>query len=65
MTIILNGISSQTNADTVLALLAELGLAEKPVIVEHNQVALLKGEHETARISEGDRLEVITLAAGG
>ena len=65
MKIQLNGESTETSAPTVLALLAELGFAEKPVIVEHNQTALLKAEHEETALSEGDRLEVITLAAGG
>lgn len=65
MKIILNGTASETTATNVLALLAELGLAEKPVIVEHNQVALLKTEHASTPIAENDQLEVITLAAGG
>lgn len=65
MKIQLNGSSTETSAPTVLALLRELGLAEKPVVIEHNQRALLKDEHESTQISEGDQLEVITLAAGG
>ncbi|MGJ8724561.1 MAG: sulfur carrier protein ThiS [Roseibacillus sp.] len=65
MKIQLNGESTEISAPTVLALLKELGLDEKPVIVEHNQVALLKAEHETTSLAEGDNLEVITLAAGG
>lgn len=65
MTIILNGAPSQTSATTVSELLDELDLADKPVIVEHNQVALLKTEHQSASITENDQLEVITLAAGG
>ncbi|GHC40005.1 sulfur carrier protein ThiS [Roseibacillus persicicus] len=65
MTIILNGAPAQTSASTVSELLDELGLADKPVIVEHNQAALLKTEHQSASITENDQLEVITLAAGG
>ncbi|MBK1834968.1 sulfur carrier protein ThiS [Roseibacillus ishigakijimensis] len=65
MTIILNGEATETTASTVTALLRELGLAEKPVVVEHNQTALLKAEHTETSLQEGDRLEVITLAAGG
>lgn len=65
MTIQLNGEAAKTSAKTVTQLLKELGLADKPVIIEHNQTALLKTEHETTPLSENDQLEVITLAAGG
>ena len=65
MKITLNGSATETNASDVLALLSELGLANKPVIVEHNKVALLKTEHPSTLLTDGDQLEVITLAAGG
>lgn len=65
MTIQLNGEAAKTSAKTVTQLLKELGLADKPVVIEHNQTALLKTEHETTPLSENDQLEVITLAAGG
>lgn len=65
MMIRLNGSAEETSARTILALLAELGLAEKPVVVEHNQTALLKAEHVTTSLADGDQVEVITLAAGG
>ena len=65
MTITLNGSSAETDATTVQTLLEELGLADKPVVIEHNETALLKTEHETTTLADGDSLEVITLAAGG
>lgn len=65
MKIQLNGESAQTSAKTVTELLHELGLAQKPVVVEHNQTALLKNEHKATPLSEGDKLEIVTLAAGG
>jgi sulfur carrier protein len=67
MTIQLNATATatETSAASVKELLSELGLAEKPVVVEHNQCALLKTEHPTTMLSDGDHLEVITLAAGG
>lgn len=65
MTIRLNGSAEDTTAPTILALLAELGLSDKPVVVEYNQIALLKPEHATTTLAEGDQVEVITLAAGG
>lgn len=65
MTITLNGNATETAAETVFELLNEIGLADKPVVIEHNQSALLKAEHESTRLAKGDQLEVITLSAGG
>ena len=65
MKITLNGAPTEVSAQTVPQLLHEIGLAEKPVIIEHNKVALLKKEHQSTQLCEGDSLEVITLAAGG
>ncbi len=42
MTITLNGNATETAAETVFELLNEIGLADKPVVIEHNQSALLK-----------------------
>ncbi|MEM9081367.1 MAG: sulfur carrier protein ThiS [Verrucomicrobiota bacterium] len=65
MTITLNGQPHPTEASTIGQLLTELGLNEKPVVIEHNQTALLKHEHPTTPLSDSDQLEIITLAAGG
>lgn len=65
MKITLNGTPTEITAATISQLLKELGLADKPVVIEHNESALLKAEHETTSLSEGDQLEIITLAAGG
>lgn len=50
---------------TLKALLRELGLDEKPVVVELNCEALAPSEFETRELCDGDQLEVITIAAGG
>lgn len=50
---------------TLRALLDELGLADKPVVVELNREALAPSEFETRELAEGDQLEIITIAAGG
>lgn len=65
MKITLNGTATETSAQTIGQLLHELGLDGKPVVIEHNQVALLKAEHQTTNLSLNDQLEIITLAAGG
>ena len=42
-----------------------LGLGEKPVVVEHNGLALSPPETQTLQVSPGDTLEIVIIAAGG
>lgn len=46
-------------------LLASIGLAGKPVVVELNQKALFPREYANSMLENGDKLEIITIAAGG
>ena len=48
----------------VLSLLESLGFGNKPVVVELNAEALSPSEFER-RLNDGDKLELITIAAGG
>ncbi len=50
---------------TVAGLLAELGLAGKPVAVEVNLELVPAARHDERRLGEGDRLEIVTLVGGG
>ena len=66
MNLTINGENRQFDDGLVLqALIMELGLAEKPVVVELNQEALAPSEFEAQELSDGDQLEIITIAAGG
>ncbi|MEO0018219.1 MAG: hypothetical protein RLZZ522_1502 [Verrucomicrobiota bacterium] len=66
MTILLNGSLHPLLApQSLTSLLADLGLAGKPVVVELNEVAILPRHYAATQITAGDRLEVVTLAAGG
>ena len=65
MTITLNGKKHDTEAATLLALLESIGMGERPVVVEHNQCALLAREHAKATLAEGDVIEVVQITAGG
>lgn len=65
MKIRLNGAEHETAAETVSALIASLGLSPQTALVERNGDALLRDEWDGARISEGDRLEILRVAAGG
>lgn len=50
---------------TVSELLAELGLAERPVAVELNLQICRRQDHAQRQLQAGDRLEVVTLVGGG
>jgi len=63
--VIINGQRHQTAAENVSALIAELGFASGTVLVEHNSTALRPGEWNQRPIRDGDRLELLRIAAGG
>lgn len=46
-------------------LLAALGLAGIPVVIEHNREALLPREHDSVPLADGDLLEIVRVVAGG
>jgi len=61
----INGETRQTQATTVRALLAEMGLDKQAVAVELNREVVPKKLHESAGLSDGDQLELVTLVGGG
>jgi len=66
MTITINGEPRQIDAPLAIAeLLAELGLAGKPVVVELNRKPVLPAKHATTMVEAGAQIEIVTLAAGG
>ncbi|HEY1049004.1 MAG TPA: sulfur carrier protein ThiS [Prosthecobacter sp.] len=66
MTIILNGEKRVLEgSQTVRSLLELVGLAGKPVVVEHNRMALLPREIDAATLNDGDVIEVVQITAGG
>ncbi len=66
MTIILNGEKRVLEgSQTVRSLLELVGLAGKPVVVEHNRIALLPREIDAATVNDGDVIEVVQITAGG
>jgi sulfur carrier protein len=50
---------------TVSGLIADLGLAGKPVAVERNREIVPRAQHATTLLAAGDRLEVVTFVGGG
>lgn len=50
---------------TIAALLELLEVRMKGVAVERNQEVIPRAEHGSTELSEGDRVEVVTLVGGG
>ena len=65
MTVTLNGKPHPTAARTIANLVAELGLPAPTILVEHNAEALRREEWSARELAEGDRIEVLRIAAGG
>jgi sulfur carrier protein len=66
MKIRLNGKDhSLEQALNIEQLLDSIGLAGKPVVVELNQKALFPREYAGSVVENGDRVEIVTIAAGG
>lgn len=61
-----NGAAQEvTETLSVTAFLTQLGLEEKPVVVELNETALLPREYAQTVLKDGDRLEIVQITAGG
>jgi sulfur carrier protein len=50
---------------TALAVVQALGLEGRPVAVEVNELVVPRSRLESCMLSEGDRLEIVTLVGGG
>jgi thiamine biosynthesis protein ThiS len=53
------------DGSTVRDLLATLGLAGRPVVVEVNRELAPRATHGERRLEPGDRVEIVTLVGGG
>lgn len=66
MTLTVNGQSRTFDSPATIAdLLQSLGLTGKPVVVEHNQIALFPRDIPTTPLTEGDIIEIVQITAGG
>lgn len=66
MTVTING-NKETLEEQSLSieqLLKALGI-DYPVLVEHNGTALFEREFGTAKVGDGDKIELLRIAAGG
>lgn len=61
----INGEAKEVSATSLEAVLSELSLPAPLMLVEHNGKALHRSEWPSVTLSEGDRLELMKVAAGG
>jgi thiamine biosynthesis protein ThiS len=66
MTVSLNGEEADARgAETVAELIRRYEVLPESVLVEHNGVALHRREWPQRKLSDGDRIEIIQVVAGG
>lgn len=65
MRINVNGEERETEAGTVAALLAFLGIEPVRVAVEVNMDIIPKGEYGSTPLKEGDAVEIVQFVGGG
>ena len=64
--IVVNGAPRELPAGATAAdLVAALGLAGRPLAVEHNEQVVPRSQLADCRLFSGDRLEIVTLVGGG
>lgn len=65
MNILVNGKPHETAAQEVESLARELTPAPETLLIEHNGVALYRSAWPETLLQEGDRIEILRVAAGG
>ena len=67
MIITINGkkYSNYQEGITVMELIEKLNLHKKQIIVELNQLALIKKDYQSQLLKDGDSIEIVQIAAGG
>ena len=65
MRIQVNGEPRDTRAQTVLALVEELGLDVRKVAVERNLEIVPRSLHAATPVADGDRFELVQFVGGG
>jgi len=65
ISLVINGESKQVISTGIVDLMGELSLPAPLMLVEHNGQALHRSEWASVTLSEGDRLELMKVAAGG
>ena len=61
----MNGESREYEAGTVAELVDRLDFPAPTLLIEHNGTALRREEWNGARLTAGDKLQILRIAAGG
>ena len=65
MRIQVNGDTREVTAQTVLALVEELGFDVRKVAVERNLAIVPRSLHAETALADGDRIELVQFVGGG
>jgi thiamine biosynthesis protein ThiS len=65
MKLFINGEEKSVASERLAPLFSELGLPAALLLVEHNGQAIHRSEWPVIKLAEGDRLELLSVAAGG
>jgi len=66
MRVVVNGDAVEVaDGTSVRAVIERMGLGDAACAAEVNEVLVPKREHEITVLSEGDRVELVTLVGGG
>jgi len=65
MKITLNGTRQETGAETLAALLDEMGYTDARVATAVNEDFVPAANRDTHRLADGDRIEIVTPRQGG
>jgi len=65
ITVTINGEERQVVSSNPEALLTELSLPAPLMLLEHNGKALHRSEWSSVSLADGDRIELMRVAAGG
>jgi thiamine biosynthesis protein ThiS len=65
MNIIINGESHDSTADTLSALIEQLGMKSDRVAVELNREIVPRDQWAETGLADGDRLEIVHFVGGG
>jgi thiamine biosynthesis protein ThiS len=65
MKIKINGQWREVEASTIQALLEELGLSRRLLVIEHNLEIIEPQAYEQTVLAEGDQIEIVHFVGGG
>jgi thiamine biosynthesis protein ThiS len=64
--VVINGEAREVPAvGSVAALLAQLGLDPRRVVVERNRTIVRRGDLDATPVADGDRIEIVHVVGGG